>query len=197
MNLITNRCLGAYIYRDILKAQYENPFIWTSVWDNFFNFLFENYDKVNFTNFKACHDSCHEIEKYYILIDEAVRVNYGHVILDSKCKTPTPRDINIYTDDPIKYIQSKYVERLARMTNPPVFIYMDLDFTRNYEIVDIAQKIGRRLGILTVDENFPENEFISKKVVAHQDWTKIEWWPFLYKNYSQDITALLQQLSAP
>lgn len=191
MNLITNRCLGAYIYRDILKTQYENPFIWTSIWDESFNILFEDFDKINFDNFKVLHDTAHTVEKYYVLIDDAVRVNYGHVILDNDATTPSTRDVNIYTNDPIKYIGEKYTERLRRMINPPVFIYLDLDFTQNYAISTIARRKQRALGILTVDQNFPSNEFVNKQLVVHQDWKKQSWWEYLYESHLNEINNLL------
>lgn len=192
MNLITNRCLGGYIYRDILKERYENPFIWTGIWDEYFNILFENYNSINFKNFKVCYDENHPVEKYYILIDNAIRVNYGHILLDPNAITPTPKDVNIYTNDPMKYVKEKYIERLERMTKPPTFIYMDLDYSNNYELADIALRKKQKLNILTVDEKFPTNEFINKQVIVKQDWTKIIWWQYLYNNCNKEINNLLK-----
>lgn len=52
MNIITNNCLGGFIYRDILKTEYQNPFIWTYIKTNEFIFLCENYNKINFHNYE-------------------------------------------------------------------------------------------------------------------------------------------------
>ena len=50
MNIITNNCLGGFIYRDILKTEYQNPFIWTGIEiEKFIDFV-DNFDKIDFTN---------------------------------------------------------------------------------------------------------------------------------------------------
>ena len=192
MNLITNRCLGGYIYRDILKEQYENPFIWTGIWDQYFNKLFSEYGKINFNNFSVEHDPEERIEKYFIIIDNKIRVNYGHVLLDPKASTPVPRDVNIYTADPVGYLRQKYKERLSRMTKEPVWIYLDLDFTHNYEIAEIAKKQKRKIGILTVDKDFPRNDYTNNQLVVHQDWKKVQWWKYLQANHLKEVNALLK-----
>jgi uncharacterized protein (DUF1919 family) len=36
MNIIANDCAGAYLYRDSMKTEFLNPFIWSSIdIDNF------------------------------------------------------------------------------------------------------------------------------------------------------------------
>ena len=40
MNIITNNCLGGHIYRDVLKTEYQNPFIWCFL-EPYFDFIKE------------------------------------------------------------------------------------------------------------------------------------------------------------
>ncbi len=192
MNVITNRCLGGYIYRDILKSQYENPFIWTGISDDSFNAIFGEYEHINFNKFRVEQDETESGGKYYIIIDETYRVNYRHVLLDPTCKTPTIKDVNIYTCNPQQYITEKYMARLSRMKSSPIFIYMDLDYTKNYQIAELAYRMHRPINILTVDSNYPVNEFAKIQLVLHQDWRKISWWKYLYTHYATEIGEFLK-----
>lgn len=53
MNIITNNCSGGYIYKDCIKCDFMNPFIWSSIdFDNLLKLVI-NYDTINFRNIKC------------------------------------------------------------------------------------------------------------------------------------------------
>lgn len=191
MNLITNRCLGAFIYRDILHIPYNNVFMWTGISCLDFNTLFEDYDFIDFNKTSIDAINRKEYKGFYLIIDGKVRVNYSHVLYDKSAQVPIVRGTNIYYNKPWKYIVEKYSERLKRMVEPPTFIYMDLDFNKDYVIADIARKIHKQLIVITVDRDFPTNEYLSVLYVDKQDWCKVDWWDYLKDNYENDIKRLL------
>lgn len=52
MHIISNNCLGGYIYRDSLKQEYSTPFIWCKIKEDSFIPLTENLYKIDFTNYE-------------------------------------------------------------------------------------------------------------------------------------------------
>ena len=93
-NIISNDCVGAYIYRDCLNTDNLNPFVWCSIDIENFSKLIENYDNINFKNIK-----CDLITNNSgvcklgsltpkINIDNIVDVNYFHYIYDKSIKLP-------------------------------------------------------------------------------------------------------------
>ena len=190
MNIITNRCLGGYIYRDILHEPYKNPFIWTGIHSDSFNYLFKNYRNINFKNVVLGFNE-NKFHTPYLLIEDKCKVNYDHVIFKEAANIPEIIGNNIYIADTRKYTLDKYHERLKRMTEEPIFLYLDLDFTKNYKISAIAKEIKQRLGILTVDKDFEKNEFTDVRYIVHQDWKTVSWWDYLQEHHTQDIMDLI------
>ena len=191
MNLITNRCLGAYIYRDILKESYKNPFIWTGIPYTDFTTLFESYSTLDFNNTRIGADDPKSLKGFYLVIDGKVKVEYSHVLFEWSANYPIQRGNNIYYNKPWEYIADKYAERLKRMIEPPVFMFMDIDFNREYGIADIAKVNKTPLIVITCDSSYPENEFVKTLLVEHRDWRTVEWWKFIYGKYSNEISNLL------
>lgn len=191
MNLITNRCLGAYIYRDVLHEQYKNPFIWTGIETPDFQRLFEFYDSIDFNKTIIGAENPQELKHFYLVIDGKVRVDYSHVLFERTATSPILRGNNIYYNKPWEYIVDKYAERLLRMIEPPVFMFMDIDFNRDYDISDIAYRCKKPLKVITCDKDFPVNEFVTTLLVEHKDWRTVEWWKYMFNNYLADIQRLV------
>jgi len=47
MNIISNNCLGGFIYKDFLQIKYENPFIFSLMDYDDFLYLLENYETID------------------------------------------------------------------------------------------------------------------------------------------------------
>ena len=135
MNIISNNCLGGYIYRNILQDSYKNPFIWT-LFENPSEYidLIENWNNVDFDDFIMTRKGKGLKNNFQILIDSKYTVSFIHIFFDPvKDNTQyfenTPRIVgeNIFTPKPWEYITEKYVQRLDRMkkeTNT-VFFYFE------------------------------------------------------------------------
>lgn len=129
MNLISNDCIGAYLYRDCFKTEYKNPFIWSSINIDNFLILYEFYDRIDFSSYKCdvvVNNSgiCKQnslIPK--IIIDNKVEVNYFHYIQDEKYNQPTRNDGYTLINDVKGYAIDCYKERLNLMNETPIFIW--------------------------------------------------------------------------
>jgi hypothetical protein len=129
MNIIANDCAGAYIYKDCIRCDFMNPFIWSSIdIDNFLK-LIKNYDELNFRNIK-----CELIENNSgicknksmiprITIDDSVNIHYFHYIQNDKYSTPTKVEGYTMYKDIITYTIDCYIRRLNKTKEQPIFIW--------------------------------------------------------------------------
>ena len=174
MNIITNNCLGGFLYRDILKQQYANPFIWTSIDIKSYNTMFINYYNINFNNYIIKTENNTKDSFYHIIIDNNYDIRFGHILFSNSDNIP--RLVNngfsgdIYYNKPWEYINNNYLKRLKRMVEPPVFIWFDLYETHNYDIQNIANNLKRNIIILTVDEKFINTDFCKIIYIQKQNW---------------------------
>ena len=190
MNIISNRCIGAYIYRDIIKTKFQNPFVWSRINKQYFNYLFEHYSIINFYNYELGKID-DELSMFYLNIDNKVRVEYRHIVFDADCKEQK----NI-KNTPWELVVSNYDKSLKRMKAEPLFFYMDidkkLDIFHNYIITDIAKRIKKKIVILTTNDNYTQNEYVKIIKIKEQDWNKTDWWKYIKTNYFKNIfNALL------
>ena len=147
MNIISNNCVGAGIYKE-LNTEYNNPFMWCFITGNNFYKLIKEYDTINFHNIKVYNSILDKDVRAYdntysINIDNKLYAHYIHYICDSNYDTPTKksditgehsRDI-LYKDAKLLCINN-YNKRLARMNEEPLFIvtqskYSSWDDIRN------------------------------------------------------------------
>jgi len=133
MNIIANDCAGGYIYKDCLKVDFMNPFIWSSIDINNFTKLISLYDNINFKNIRCeliLNDSgiCKNgtsVPK--IIIDDKIDILYFHYILNEKYITPTKIDGYTMCKDIKQYTIDCYLRRVEKMNEDPIFIW---DVTR-------------------------------------------------------------------
>ena len=121
MNIVCNTCVGGRIY-EYYKLQYTNPFIWNAINTPDFMKLVENYDNINFNNFKLLYED----EIYQINIDNILTVTYPHYKYGKDDITPTIRreryGTRLYFNDIEQYIINKYKNRLLRINEDPTFV---------------------------------------------------------------------------
>lgn len=79
--LIGNNCLVGFTYRDILKQEYQTPFIWSRIWNEDFIKFLEHYKEINFENFelkKVKQKINNNDNDFYILLDNLVKIFFKH-----------------------------------------------------------------------------------------------------------------------
>lgn len=142
MNLISNTCIGAYLYK-LLNLKFENPFCWSVIDFDSMYYLIKNYEKINFKNY--------ELTKtpdwwFTIIIDNVIKVHYVHYKFDKNANKPTRCGSNIIYNKIWEYIVEKYEERLTRMHGQPIFVIGSIHpchwYTENeiYKICKICKK---------------------------------------------------------
>lgn len=122
MNLISNTCTGALIYRDYLKKPYNNPFCWNFIEsDDFYNLII-NYENINFNNFELIKK---DNWKFYIKIDNLITIYYAHYKFNKNYNTITTIKDDVYYNKIWEYIIEKYkirTKRMLELNEPPIFI---------------------------------------------------------------------------
>lgn len=207
MNIISNNCIGGFIYRDILKTKYETPFIWSAMEHNEFFELCENLRTVNLNDIQETIDtkSIYTENRSALLIDKKYTLAFHHVWKDDNYNTPTiikewGNGINVKYKDPFEYIKAKYIQRLARMnlSNPIIFCFYDAGKPTEdvYKIWDACEK-QKAYGIVITEvpiENKSNKVLVLK---SENSWNTepLGWAPSLLKAHSQHIKDFLSAAS--
>lgn len=131
MNIICNNCVGSRIYQ-YRNIKYNNQFIWSSIDINDFIYLINNYNNINFNNFKLLYED----NKYFIKIDNKILISYPHykknldnmeqIIVENE--NEEIEDRTLYSPNIENYIISKYKERFKRNIECPIFLIIDYDY---------------------------------------------------------------------
>jgi hypothetical protein len=146
MNIISNTCLGAYLTRDVLKEKFSNPFSWNIIDYTSLKFLIENFEKIKDMPIKAYRNNNENFAT--ILLDEKIKIQFVHI--KEKCFQKQCKDKNnLFIDDCVKYAKEKFIERLSRMNNDPVFI---LQVQPNHKITGNLTELK---SLLKVKSNYP------------------------------------------
>lgn len=149
MNIISNNCLGGYIYRDILKEEYQNPFIWTRLDNLDLINLLENFDIIKFENVELFKES-NKLEKFRLRIDDKIKLQFNHYLFDQKYDKPTVIGIDVHYNKIWKYIIDVYLKRLKRMQKEIDFIFIEDNGTYNIDkIISIVQTKNIKTFIIT------------------------------------------------
>lgn len=148
MNIIGNNCIGGFIYRDLLKTKYENPFIWSRLLSPHFENLLLNWDNINFQNIDLkCYS---KLDDWRIIIDNKIEVEYRHMKFDKNYNTPVIQDVFVYYNKIWEYIIEKYNTRLIRMTNKIDLVAIDDNPGYKYDLNKIINCcIDKKLFICT------------------------------------------------
>lgn len=133
MNIISNCCLGGFIYQDVLKVQFSNPFIWSWLNQDDVIYLIQNYDKINFNNYELSTYNNLPLKDevcFQLTIDDKIKIIYSHYkFIKNKDVLEIDRTRNmVYHNKIWEYVVAKYDERLKRMIDentPPVFLICD------------------------------------------------------------------------
>lgn len=113
MNLISQNCLAGNIYKNHLKTEFNNPFIWTVIDFNSMLYLIQNWNDIDFEKYDIIKD---KNWNFSLIINNAVKVQCVHYIFNPNCKIPTLDNVgSVHYCKIWEYINQKYEERLNRM----------------------------------------------------------------------------------
>jgi uncharacterized protein (DUF1919 family) len=170
-NIVCNDCVGARIYQE-KNQKYANPFSWCLIPPKDFEKLYENFDNINFKNYRLDKEG----QWYKIIIDEKVTVFYPHYRYDpdfKELKSKIPGDLTVYYCKIEDYIKERYEERLSRMSGKPIFIVDDneTDLVGGkcaFSESDLKKYVGKDNCIVST-----KNKNINGKNVVHKPEKKI------------------------
>ena len=198
MNILTNNCLGGFIYRDILKTEYKNPFIWTGIEiDNFID-LVDNFEKIDFTNVKLEKRGEGLKNNIFTVIDDKYTFRNGHIVFSINDDVPRIMNdpnqldsINVYYNKPWRYILEKYDKRVERMDDNIIVAIYAKDNEYTYQL--------NRLADVCLKHNYPclifhsekvkENKVTKSYVIKHKE----PWIDNLYKLYRKEIEEFVNE----
>lgn len=168
MNVICNNCAGGYFYRDVLKSEYSNPFIWTQIAAKEFLKLIEKFDEINFYNYEMLKMQKSDFtdngdfgehtwlnqHPLGLRIDNVFTLWFSHILYKKDAITPQMISTNVYYKRHFELVIKTFHKRLARMTEPPVFFILDYAwFGWTYDLIrkaiDLSEKTKYKIVILT------------------------------------------------
>lgn len=182
MNIISNNCIGGYIYRDILKEEYQNPFIWTSLDNTSVINLLEHYNTINFENIEIFKQSS-TLSNFYLNVDDQLNIQFSHYVFDAKYDKPTIIGIDVHYNKIWEYIVDVYLRRLKRMSNAIDFIFIEDNGTYDIKkITTITQQHHQNLFVVT--NQTPKIKSDTLVIVPHITYQG--WMAHFYKEYYKD-----------
>lgn len=208
MIIISNNCMGGFIYRDILKTQYCSPFIWTALsHDDFFD-LCRDYDKINFLNIQ---DTIDDTETTYhnnrnaLLIDDRFLLKFHHVWEDASYEKPTVIEkwgagMNVMYKDPKTFIKEKYLARVTRMKNcnKKLFVFYDVGHPchRVEELYEICET-QKCFAIILTSEDVKIKSGRVLVLKTDNAWATAAdgWHKYILNQYSDVISHFIENLT--
>lgn len=179
MNIISNSCLGAFLYKEVLRIPYSNPFCWNVIDDESLVYLIQNYDKIDFENFELVKD---EHKNFYIVIDNHVKVWFIHYRYSEKDTSIRIEGEDVFYSKIWEYIVECYEKRLERMRianeNPTFVLGTSWDFGKvTYSLAEKISKIETDYKIIMtgnfdLDFELPKNCLYIKHS-CHRDNKKL------------------------
>lgn len=166
MNLISNCCATGYLYEELLKQEFPNPFIWSAMVPNDVITMITNWDNIDFENISVAESFVHKRKErnFKIIIDNMIDVHYTHYILSETDDVPRVNGCNVYYKDIINFTINKYRTRLSRPTfkTEPTFLILDnkIDLTFTQEDISKLTACNEKKIILVTDkklDNIPTN----------------------------------------
>lgn len=195
MIILSHNCLAGFIYRDILHEKYNHPFIWSFVESDFCDFI-QNFRNIDFNNvyLESKNGHCNGIMTLHI--DDKLIVRYSHVKFDKNADVPYTQDVNVYTNEPWKYVLEKYEKRLNLMDkNDDVCVIMyepttGLPFEFWDKLYNVCTENKFRALFIT-DKYDNENEYV--KIIKQGKVKNIKWEQDIIKMYGTQIKDFIYE----
>ena len=196
MNIICNNCVGGYFYRDVLKTEYPNPFIWTQISAKEFIKLIENYDKIDFHKYKILKMQKSDFtengdfgehvwlaqQPLGLRIDDCFTLWFPHILYRADAIQPITVNTNIYYKNHSDLVIETYNKRLAKMNEEPIFMILDYSWfgwTSELltDIINLSEKIKYKIILITkrkIENKKAVNIVYDKNLHTHPSIVVIE-----------------------
>lgn len=193
MNIITNNCLGGFIYRDILKTEYQNPFIWTAINHLDLLSIIENFQTINFSNVIIDKEGDGLSNNFITIIDDRYRIYNHHVGFSKNDLIPRYEENNVFYQKPWEYIMNKYESRLKRMKDKidVVALYWPeapIDYIHN--LINVCKK--KNVKCLIITNKIQSDDYA--KIIHFYTKQKDKWNIPLELEYGEEIKNFLQEV---
>lgn len=166
MNIISNNCLGGFLYRDLLKTEYKSPFIWTLMEPDLYIEFIDNFENINFDNFELTNDSKELSNKFSIIIDEKYKLEFIHAHFDKSSNKPKIVNADVYYCKIWEYIVEVYTRRLERMKHETDKLFLfhepNLPYKNLNKLPEICEKHKYKCLIFANDDDVIENDYCKK-----------------------------------
>jgi len=182
MNIITNNCLGGYIYRDVLRTQYENPFVWCFI-EPYFDFI-QDYPNIDFKNYELKRIETDSLKRFKIVINEKYELKFWHYWFDKNATVPVVCDSDVKYNKIWEYVVTKYEERLKRMntSEQPIFMFYGNELSQ--KSFEILKKKSLTNKVLVFNNNFSYENTNMKCFPIDEKWKDPK---YVVKKYHKEI----------
>jgi len=158
--IISNSCVGGFIYRDNIRCSYQTPFIWNLVDFESMHYLIENFRDINFKKYDIKKDANWS---FSIVVEDKIELKYIHYKFDKNANEILHKDIDVYYNRIWEYIVDKYDKRVNVMlnnTSNPLFIFANgwnpPETILTYNQLNILNDLKKDNIICAVDKIYPE-----------------------------------------
>ena len=148
MNIISNNCAGAAIYKYVLNTEYQNPFIWCFT---DLKALVAKFDSINWTSVKIYNEMPNLLGRWHLCIDNMVDMNFVHAYWDPSHETPYIDQWNVRYNRIWQYLMDKYVKRVKRMLDhkeSPIYV-VNIQTQPGVQLAEYMQSQTHRLLIIS------------------------------------------------
>jgi len=193
MNIITNNCLGGFIYRDILKIEYQNPFIWTSINHESLLSIIDNYENINFLNVSIDKDGEGLSNNFVTVIDDKYRICNLHIKFSREDNKPRIIGNNVYYNRPWEYIMNKYEERQKRMNTKldvAALYWPEANEDYIHKFIEVCKK--HKIKCLIITNKISSDEYA--KIIPFYTEEKGMWEIPLERECGEEIKKFLQDI---
>ena len=181
INIISNNCVGGFIYRDILCESYKNPFIWTLFDDKPFVSMIKNFDHINFRRYtiRKQSNNWNIHNDFDTIIDDVYRVHNIHMYFDQYARIPMsangapPAERHLWTTGVRyakiwEYISDCYKKRVHRMfqTTSKLVVWWSKysELSTTIELLDIVTQLN--LAAIIFDNRVESSRVESSKNIT-------------------------------
>lgn len=191
MNIITNNCLGGFIYKDILKTEYRNPFIWTLFDpDEYIDFI-DKFDEINFNNYEITKVGDKLSNNFIIVIDGKYHIKFIHYNFKADASTPYIKGVDVYYNRIWEYIIDKYIKRLKRMKNEKNTIFIFYEPNLKCNKLSLLPQIAKKRKCLAFTNELQSSENL-KVYPIEKTWSSP---PPVVQKYTKEILEFINENS--
>ena len=182
VNIISNCCAGATLYKNYLGIPYNNPFIWAVLYPKTVFTLLESFYTINWLNIKLEEanlmvDPSQGHRNYKIIIDNKVEIFYIHYQFNEAQSTIYDTGVDVFYNRIWEYVIEKYISRVKRMGElkvPPSFLLCDNKEGYSFSNNDILRLLSPRPFkiVLATDKDLSHYDIPANVMVIHHDGDK-------------------------